>query len=398
MLELHISSTSSCLKKPWVASHPPFIPQPLPAAFHGRPFSPSLKAAPRSRIYAAASSCKHVCHAASAVEATQPSLQPFLQWLVANGTEGVGTEASKIALYSTETGERGVIAVAPIKRGEVIAKVPLRLAITDSPDDEESNALEHAGAPWSVQIACKLLRMRAEGDACPWKPYIDVLPASVPAPAASFSWDERQRVAYEPMLKQMDTAVWFASDAWARLPSNAAGPSPSRASFEWALSVVHSRTFGLAAIGGGVGVRLLMPLIDMLNHAGDVALAPFGAADPHAQACDNVRWDVVTKLGGEQVMVMSATKAIEANEELLLSYGERANDDFFLFYGFCPPRNPHDHVELFTSIEDAIDWHLKRYIPKVREPKQVENVACKGSAAGKPRSSTLWIFNPTNKE
>jgi len=32
--------------------------------------------------------------------------------------------------------------------------------------------------------------------------------------------------------------------------------------------VVLSRTFGSAAPGGGVGVRMLVPLLDLLNHAG----------------------------------------------------------------------------------------------------------------------------------
>lgn len=33
--------------------------------------------------------------------------------------------------------------------------------------------------------------------------------------------------------------------------------------------MVHSRTFGTAAEKGGVGVRMLMPLVDMINHGGD---------------------------------------------------------------------------------------------------------------------------------
>ena len=49
---------------------------------------------------------------------------------------------------------------------------------------------------------------------------------------------------------------------------------------------------------------------------------------------------------------------------MLLSYGERANDDFFLFYGFVPPRNPHDEVPLFRDVEEAVGWHLEEFIPK----------------------------------
>jgi hypothetical protein len=51
--------------------------------------------------------------------------------------------------------------------------------------------------------------------------------------------------------------------------------------------VVHSRTFGSAAKEGGVGVRMLVPLIDMLNHAGDEAQL---LLDSPTTAMDNVRW------------------------------------------------------------------------------------------------------------
>jgi hypothetical protein len=51
--------------------------------------------------------------------------------------------------------------------------------------------------------------------------------------------------------------------------------------------VVMSRTFGNASASGGVGVRMLVPLIDMLNHAGDETQGLMGD-EPVAQ--DNVRW------------------------------------------------------------------------------------------------------------
>jgi hypothetical protein len=37
------------------------------------------------------------------------------------------------------------------------------------------------------------------------------------------------------------------------------------------LQIVQSRTFGSAAREGGVGVRMLVPLADLLNHGGDEA-------------------------------------------------------------------------------------------------------------------------------
>jgi hypothetical protein len=50
--------------------------------------------------------------------------------------------------------------------------------------------------------------------------------------------------------------------------------------------VVMSRTFGNAAQGGGIGVRMLVPLIDMLNHAGDET---GGLLSEPATPRDNVR-------------------------------------------------------------------------------------------------------------
>ena len=49
-----------------------------------------------------------------------------------------------------------------------------------------------------------------------------------------------------------------------------------------------------------------------------------------------------------------------------MSYGERNNDDFFLFYGYIPPLNPKDDYVLFSNIEDAIDWFCHNYLTHAR--------------------------------
>ncbi len=70
--------------------------------------------------------------------------------------------------------------------------------------------------------------------------------------------------------------------------SGAAGGATA-AEWQWALSVVHSRTFANAAPGGGVGVRMLVPLADFLNHAGDeLQLGPSGQP-MGVKVTDNVR-------------------------------------------------------------------------------------------------------------
>ena len=61
-----------------------------------------------------------------------------------------------------------------VPAGAVILEVPLSLALTDHPDDAESNTLLEPGSPWAVRLACKLLRERARGLQSPWWPYLQV--------------------------------------------------------------------------------------------------------------------------------------------------------------------------------------------------------------------------------
>jgi hypothetical protein len=125
------------------------------------------------------------------------------------------------------------------------------------------------------------------------------------------------------------------------------------------LQIVMSRTFGNASPEGGVGVRMCVPLIDMLNHAGDEAVDGL-LLTGEVVSRDNVRWDVVAPdntPSGSWEMVLTSTKPISNGEPLLLSYREGLNEEFMLCYGFVPPSNPHDTVQLFSGLNEALE-HL----------------------------------------
>ncbi|KAK9805479.1 hypothetical protein WJX72_000563 [[Myrmecia] bisecta] len=296
---------------------------------------------------------------ATAADAEQASpLQAFLAWLVANGVQGIGSEGTPIGIWQGEDEQRGILCVSDIPKGQVIMRVPLRLALVDHEDDLEAKAALYAEAPWSVRLAAKLLRELAKGHESPWAAYLQVLPAVVDGPLTTFAWGDFKEIQYDPMMEQVHAGSWLLSDAYPRLEGEAIGGA-TREQFEWAMSVVHSRTFGSAAEEGGVGVRMLLPLVDMLNHGGDETA--FLLQDPSRPA-DNVEWELVSPQKSpseEWEMVVSAKRDIQEGEEVLLSYGERSNDDFFLHYGFVPARNAHDDVILFASLEEALDWHTE---------------------------------------
>ena len=64
---------------------------------------------------------------------------------------------------------------------------------------------------------------------------------------------------------------------------------------------------------------------------------------------------------GRWAMRLSAIRGIAEGEELLLSYGERSNDHFFLYYGFVPAKNPHDEAVMFGNLEEALEWHHEHF-------------------------------------
>jgi hypothetical protein len=206
--------------------------------------------------------------------------------------------------------------------------------------------------------------MKAEGEGCPWQEYLSVLPGSVYTPTSpTFPYSDIESVSYNEAREQIDLSTWIASSNYEHLCSDGLLPEgTSESDFFNTITVVHSRTFSVPAKDRPSGlVRLLMPGVDLLNHAGDVDLLMCDGGQNELQVIptDGCRWDLVPKIGGEYLMCVSAVRDLVRGEEVTLSYGERSNDDFFVHYGFVPPRNPHDTVRLFEDMKAAAEWVIE---------------------------------------
>lgn len=305
------------------------------------------------------------CRASPDVKREEQKLSLLLSWLSQNGAKGFDPDSrdTKVGVFVEGPGNRGLIATKDVRAGQVLFQVPVKLGIIDDAETDE--------LPWSVRLAAKLLRLKAESGACLWYDYVNVLPERVfNATSPDFTYEQVRAVSDVTAREEIDFSRWIASSNFKRLTDDdddrfrAMLPEgTTEEAFCDAMTVVHSRTFSIPARDRPSGLaRLLMPGIDLLNHAGDVDLNMCDAyrSGDHVLATDACRWDLVPKIGGEFLMIVSAVRDIVRGEEVTLSYGERSNDDFFVHYGFVPPRNPHDTVQLHDSLKSAVAWSIER--------------------------------------
>jgi hypothetical protein len=349
----------------------------LAAIVDAAPASPPASFAHRRRVATAAASAAAPAAATPTpleqqqqLAVDEAAVSTLLGWAQANGVD-----ISRVGVFVEPNGERGFVAADPIAaKGDPLLVVPLRLALVDARPQQQPPSPYYDGSPWSVRLASRLLREASLGANSPWSAYVRALPRSVPA-ASAWGWDAVRSLRDPRCEAEVHAASWLADDSFERLSPRAPEVwgqeiaalerEEQRERWQWALSCVHSRTFLVTSEDGRMGARAMVPLIDLVNHAGDEARVVEGnssskscsfgrAAAEGAQARDNVRWDLArapTPSGNaeEWALALTALRPIARGEELLLSYGERSNDDFLTHYGFVPRLNAHDDVELFSA-------------------------------------------------
>ena len=138
--------------------------------------------------------------------------------------------------------------------GEPVLRLPLEMGICDYQDGHPPETWEvMSNAPWGVRLACRLLQERAQGDDSTFAPYVALLPDSVPGSPLLYTEEEVTSLQYPPAVaeaREMRDAVqtWFRK-LESEAPASLAGADLE--AFKRAVSVVHSRTYGIASAAEG---------------------------------------------------------------------------------------------------------------------------------------------------
>ncbi len=251
--------------------------------------------------------------------AAAPELERLLSWAALRGADVHGS-LSIAPLPASEGGGRGLVAARALAAGTRLARIPLACCLTDEPVDAAA-----AAAPWPVRMASAILRAADAGEA--WAPFVAALPREAVPVGAFAPWRTLKEAQLPHVLATASDTAW--------LLQHAARPACSDGAWRWALSLALSRT----SRPDGCAARLLAPVFDMANHSFE--------AEPEIAW----RWEA-------GALLLHTTRDVSAGTQLRISYGEHANDVFWLHYGWAPEagENPHDRAVLFDDAAHAERW------------------------------------------
>ena len=277
-----------------------------------------------------------------------------------------GTFARALRVDLNQGSGRGVETSRDVRAGERVLGASLTSGIVDEARGHpERTRAAMAEAPWGVRLACRVLQERKKGGASAYAAYVATLPERVESSPALYAARAIEEVQYPPAMTEI-REMQRATREWHEKLQKTAPEALGDAVFDYdafvdAVSVVHSRTYGIASANDNAGLfRALLPLADMINHGGDIVTGltkdeeTGEVTNVETTATDNIAW---SELDDDGVVHFAATRDIAEGEAALMSYGERSNDHFLIYYGFAPDNNPHDDCVLFSNLEHALAWH-----------------------------------------
>ncbi|KAI4324605.1 hypothetical protein MLD38_030076 [Melastoma candidum] len=339
------STSPTIFRPPPLHSHPPHNPHfasasflwnsPPPAATASR-LRCSVSTTPNSSVLPAAdrTSIAWGCEIESLESAS--GLQ---QWLSQSGLP-----PQKMAIQRVEVGERGLVALKNIRKGEKLLFVPPSLFITADSEwgcPEAGDVLKRNSVPDWPLLATYLISEASLMKSSRWSDYISALPRQ---PYSLLYWTRQELDQYleasqirERAIERVNNVVGTYNDLKLRIFSKHPQLFPEEIfnleTFKWSFGILFSRLVRLPSMDGRVA---LIPWADMLNHSCDVET--FLDYDKSSQG-----------------VVFTTDRAYQPGEQVFISYGKKSNGELLLSYGFVPKEgtNPSDSAELRLQIKKS---------------------------------------------
>ncbi|KAJ6848106.1 ribulose-1,5 bisphosphate carboxylase/oxygenase large subunit N-methyltransferase, chloroplastic [Iris pallida] len=259
-----------------------------------------------------------------------------------------GLPEQKMGIERVEVGERGLVALKNIRKGEKLLFVPPSLVISADSEwscAEAGDVLRRNSVPDWPLIATYLISEASLMDSSKWRRYISALPRQ---PYSLLYWTREELDMYlaasqirERAIERITDVTGTYNDLRTRIFSKHPQLFPEEVfnmdTFRWSFGILFSRLVRLPSMGGKVA---LVPWADMLNHSSEVETF--------------LDYDKSTK-----GVVFTTDRPYQPGEQVFISYGKKSNGELLLSYGFVPKEgsNPNDSVELSLSLNSSDEYY-----------------------------------------
>ncbi|XP_008802701.2 ribulose-1,5 bisphosphate carboxylase/oxygenase large subunit N-methyltransferase, chloroplastic isoform X1 [Phoenix dactylifera] len=267
------------------------------------------------------------------------SASALQQWLSESGLP-----PQKMAIQRVDVGERGLVALKNIRKGEKLLFVPPSLVITADSDwscPEVGNVMRRNSVPDWPLLATYLISEASLLNSSRWCSYISALPRQ---PYSLLYWTRSELDTYlvasqirGRAIERITDVTGTYNDLRVRIFSKYPQLFPEEVfnmnTFVWSFGILFSRLVRLPSMDGKVA---LVPWADMLNHSSEVET--FLDYDKSSQG-----------------IVFMTDRSYQPGEQVFISYGKKSNGELLLSYGFVPKEgaNPNDSVELSLSLNKS---------------------------------------------
>uniref|UniRef100_A0A0D9VKG0 SET domain-containing protein n=1 Tax=Leersia perrieri TaxID=77586 RepID=A0A0D9VKG0_9ORYZ len=255
-----------------------------------------------------------------------------------------GLPEQRLAIQRVDVGERGLVALKNIRKGEKLLFVPPSLVISADSEwgcPEVGNVMKKNSVPDWPLIATYLISEASLESSSRWSNYIAALPRQ---PYSLLYWTRPELDAYlvaspirERAIQRITDVVGTYNDLRDRIFSKHSDLFPEEVynleTFRWSFGILFSRLVRLPSMDGRVA---LVPWADMLNHSPEV----------------ETFLDYDKSSGG---IVFTTDRSYQPGEQVFISYGKKSSGELLLSYGFVPKEgtNPNDSVELLVSLKKS---------------------------------------------
>ncbi|PIA65466.1 hypothetical protein AQUCO_00100751v1 [Aquilegia coerulea] len=255
-----------------------------------------------------------------------------------------GLPPQKMSLQRVEVGERGLVALKNIRKGENLLFVPPSLVISANSEWSSPKAgevLKRNGVPDWPLLATYLISEASFMKSSRWSSYISALPRQ---PYSLLYWTRSELDKYlvasqirERAIERVNDVAGTYNDLRLRIFSKYPHLFPEEVfnmeTFKWSFGILFSRLVRLPSMDGRVA---LVPWADMLNHSCEVET--FLDYDKSSKG-----------------IVFTTDRPYQPGEQVFISYGKKSNGELLLSYGFVPKEgtNPSDSVELSLSLNKS---------------------------------------------